>query len=105
MVNLNKEVQFIKTVGPSRAELLNKIGIFTLKDLITYFPREYEDRGKVKKICECADGETALIEAVVVSRIVEIKMRGKSMYKLQLRDETGTCTALWFNQAYLKNIR
>lgn len=104
MVNLNKEIQYIKTVGPSRAELLNKLGIFTLKDLITYFPREYEDRGKVKKICECIDGEIALIEAVVVSRIIEIKMRGKSMYKLQLRDETGTCTALWFNQSYLKNI-
>ena len=104
MVNLSKEVQYIKTVGPSRAELLNKLGIFTLKDLITYFPREYEDRGKVKKICECIDGEMALIEAVVVSRIVEIRMRGKSMYKLQLRDETGTCTALWFNQSYLKNI-
>ena len=99
MVNLSKEVQYIKTAGPSRAELLNKLGIFTLKDLITYFPREYEDRGKVKKICECEDGEIALIEAVVVSRIVEIKIRGKSMYKLQLRDETGKCTALWFNQS------
>lgn len=104
MVNLNKEVQYIKTVGPNRAELLNKLGILTLKDLITYFPREYEDRGKTKKICECVNGETALIEAVVVSRVVEIKMRGKSMYKLQLRDDTGTCTALWFNQSYLKNI-
>ena len=76
MVNLSKEVQYIKTVGPSRAELLNKIGIYTLKDLITYFPREYEDRGKIKKIYECIDGEIALIEAVAVSRIVEIKMIG-----------------------------
>ena len=104
MVNLEKQVQYIKTVGPSRAELLNKLGIHTLKDLITYFPREYEDRGKVKKICECVDGEIALIEAVAVSRIVEVKMRGKSMYKLQLRDETGTCTALWFNQSYLTKM-
>ena len=104
MVNLEKQVQYIKTVGPSRAELLNKIGIYTLKDLITYYPREYEDRGKVKKICECVDGEIALIEAVAVSRVVEVKMRGKSMYKLQLRDETGTCTALWFNQSYLTRI-
>ena len=104
MVNLEKQVQYIKTVGPNRAELLNKLGIFTLKDLITYFPREYEDRGKVKKICECVNGETALIEAIVVSRVVEIRMKNKAMYKLQLRDETGTCTALWFNQSYLKNI-
>ncbi len=104
MVNLEKQVQYIKTVGPNRAELLNKLGIFTLKDLITYFPREYEDRGKAKKICECIDGETALIEGIAVSRIVEVRMRNKSMYKLQIRDDTGTCTALWFNQSYLKNI-
>ena len=44
MVNLNKEVQYIKTVGPSRAELLNKIGIFTLKDLIENMKTEEKQK-------------------------------------------------------------
>ena len=48
-MDLNKEVQFIKGVGPNRVKLLNRIGIYTLNDLITYFPRDYEDRGKIKR--------------------------------------------------------
>ena len=50
MLDLNKEIKYTKGVGPARAELLNKIGIFNLKDLITYFPREYEDRSKPRLI-------------------------------------------------------
>ena len=50
MVNLDKDIQYIKGVGPSRATLLKKLGIYNLGDLITYFPREYEDREKEKKL-------------------------------------------------------
>ncbi|MCI8587212.1 MAG: ATP-dependent DNA helicase RecG [Clostridia bacterium] len=104
MVNLGKEVQYIKTVGPNRAKLLNKLNIYTLGDLITYFPREYEDRSKAKKICECTDGEETLIEAVVIARMTEIKTRKMTICKLMIRDETEICTAIWYNQTYLKNI-
>ena len=104
MVDLNKDVKYVKTVGPNRVKLLNKLNIFTLKDLITYFPRDYEDRSKPKNICECIDGEEVLIQAIVVSRITEIRLRKMTMYKLIIRDETATCTAVWFNQSYLKNI-
>ena len=48
MVDLEKDVKYIKGVGPNRVKLLNKLNIFTLHDLITYFPRTYEDRGKAK---------------------------------------------------------
>ena len=47
-MDLNKDVKYIKGVGPNRVQLLNKLGIFTLKDLITYYPRTYEDRSKPK---------------------------------------------------------
>ena len=52
---------------------------------------------------ECIDGEEALIEAIVVNRMTEIRLKGKTMYKLQVRDESGIGTAIWFNQSYLKN--
>ncbi len=103
MVDLNKDVKYIKGVGPNRVKLLNKIGVFTLKDLITYYPRTYEDRSKPKNICECIDGEETLIEAIAVGRIQEVRLKGKTMYKLQIRDETGSATATWFNQSYLKS--
>lgn len=49
MIDLNKEVQYVKNVGPNRVKLLNKLNIYTLKDLITYFPRNHEDRSVAKK--------------------------------------------------------
>ena len=60
MVDLNKDVKYIKGVGPNRVKLLNRLGIFTLKDLITYYPRTYEDRSKPKNICECIDRRRSL---------------------------------------------
>ena len=105
MIDLNKDVQFIKGVGPNRATLLNKLGIYNLKDLITYFPREYEDRGKVKGIGELKGGEEALICAFPVGRINEVRIRKNLLLcKLIVRDETGTCQITWYNQPYLKNI-
>lgn len=104
MLDLSKNVKFIKGVGPARAELLNTLGIFTLEDLITYFPRGYEDRGKPKTIAEVKDGEEVLINAICVSKIMEKRIRKNMViYKLTVRDETGICYITWFNQRYLKN--
>lgn len=104
MIDLNKDIKYIKGVGPNRATLLNKLGIYNLKDLITYFPREHEDRGKIKGISELEDGEEALICAYPVARMNEIKIRGNLILcKLIVRDETGTCQITWYNQSYLKN--
>ena len=105
MEELTKEVQYVKGVGPSKKLLLNKLGIFTLKDLITYYPRTYEDRSKPTKIAYLEDGQEALIEAIATSRISEIRTRNKRvvLYKLIVRDETGSCTITWYNQKYLRN--
>ena len=103
-MGLEKEIQYVKGVGPNRAKLLQKLGINTLEDLITYYPREYEDRSKPKMITSLVDGEETLIEAMVVSRMSEQRIRkNMTIYKLIVRDETGTCLLTWFNQSYLKN--
>ena len=103
MIDLNNDVKYIKGVGPNRVESLNKLGIYTLKDVITYYPRDYEDRSKPKNIAECEDGEDVLIEAVVVSKMVELRLKkNMTMYKLTVRDETGVCNITWYNQPFLK---
>lgn len=102
-MELSKDVKYIKGVGPNRVQLLNKLGIFTLKDLITYYPRTYEDRSKPKNIEECINGEEVLIEAIACGKLSDVRLRGKTMQKLLVRDETGSCTITWFNQSYLKN--
>ena len=105
MEELNKEVQYIKGVGPSKKLLLNKLGIFTLKDLITYYPRTYEDRSQPVKIAYLQNEQEALIEAIPTARVTEIRTRNKRvvLYKLVVRDETGNCTITWYNQKYLRD--
>ena len=105
-MELKDDVKFVKGVGPNRVKLLNKLNIFTLEDLITYFPREYEDRSKPKKIAETENGEECLIEGIVTSRIREIRTHKRNMtiYKLIVRDETDSCELIWYNQSYLKKM-
>ena len=103
MVDLYKDVKYIKGVGPNRVKLLNKIGIFNLKDLITYYPRTYEDRSKPKNLYECQEGEEVFVRAVACSRLSDIRIKGRTMQKLLIRDETALAEAIWFNQSYLKN--
>ena len=43
-ISLNDSIRYIKGVGPSREKLFNNLGIYTVRDLIYYFPRDYEDR-------------------------------------------------------------
>lgn len=103
MLDLLKDAKYIKGVGPNRIKQLNKLGIYTLEDVITYYPRGYQNRGIKKNIADLVDGEEALIVAKCVSKMTEIKIRkNMSIYKLIVRDETATCTLTWFNSPFLK---
>lgn len=103
-MELNQDVQYIKGVGPTKVKLLNNLGIHTLEDLITYYPRDYEDRGKPKEIEELQDGEEVLIKAVPVSRfhVINVKKNMK-ICKLLVKDKTGNVEIIWYNQPYLKD--
>lgn len=103
MINLEEDVKYIKGVGPKKVVLLNKLGIYTVKDLITYYPRAYEDRSKPKFLYECEDGEEALVEVIACSRATNVRLKGKTMQRLIVRDETASATITWFNQPYLKD--
>ena len=103
MLDLNKDVKYVKTVGPNRVKLLNKLKIYTLKDLIEYYPRDYEDRSKPKNLYECTDGEEVLIEAMPTGRISEMHKGRMTISRLIVKDQTGTCYITWFNQGYLRD--
>lgn len=105
-MELTDDVKFVKGVGPNRVKLLNKLNIYNLEDLITYYPREYEDRSKPKKIADTENGEECLIEGIVTSHIKEIRTHRKNMiiYKLIVRDDTDSCELVWYNQSYLKKM-
>ncbi len=103
MLDLNKDVKYVKTVGPNRVKLLNKLNIYTLKDLITYYPRDYEDRSRPKNLYECMDGEEVLIQAMATGTITEMHKGKMTISRLIVKDQTGTCYITWFNQGYLRD--
>ncbi len=102
MNDLSKEIQYVKGVGPAKAKAFKTLGISTLKDLVTYYPRGYEDRSIIKKLNEINDEEKVCIEVRALTNCtVRIIGRGRSIEKLIVTDETDNMTITWFNQPYL----
>ena len=64
---LDTDIQFIKGVGETRKKYFEKLGIFTLRDLIMNFPRGYEDRRTVKRVSELQFGEMCCVSATVAA--------------------------------------
>ncbi|RDY28686.1 ATP-dependent DNA helicase RecG [Romboutsia weinsteinii] len=103
MIDINKDIQYVKGIGPKKAYKLNKLGIFTLKDLIFYFPRQYEDRNNLKKIIQLENEDKATIKAVIVGVETTSPRKGMNITKVDVRDETGYAKLVFFNQEYVKN--
>ena len=103
MSDLKKDIQFVKGIGPKKAYKLNKLGIFTLKDLLYYFPRQYEDRNNLKKIVELKNEDKATIKALIVGITTSNPRKGMTLTKIDVKDETGYAKLVFFNQPYISN--
>lgn len=102
-IDLEQNIQYMKGVGPAKALLLNKLGIFTVKDLMEYYPRVYEDRTKLKCISEFENGKQALFIATVSSPVKTQRIRKNLViYSTFVSDDTGVCKMTWYNQTYIK---
>jgi ATP-dependent DNA helicase RecG len=99
---LLKKVQYLKGVGPAKSKALAKLDIFTLDDVITHYPRRYEDHSRAMRIIELSDGEMATVKGIVAN-ITETKpRRNMSILKIAVGDESGYVQLVWFNQPFLK---
>lgn len=104
MFDIKNDVKYLKGVGPAKSLLLNKLGINTIKDLIEYYPRSYEDRRNLKNISELLDGEYALFIGEIDTDVKLQRIR-KNLAILHtfVSDETDSCKLTWFNQKYIKD--
>ena len=104
MADLNTDVRYIKGIGEKKAQAFNKLGVFSLYDLISYFPRKYEDRSQYKPIALVMDGEQVCIRAIVADmpRLVRVR-RGMELVKFRAVDESGSVDITYFNQNYVKD--
>lgn len=99
------DIQYVKGVGPKRANCLRRLGVRTLEDLLYLLPWKYQDRGNLKKISEIIPGEELTLCVEVQSARLHFTPRTRfQIFELMVRDETGRLLVKWFNQAYLKNV-
>jgi ATP-dependent DNA helicase RecG len=97
-----KPVQYLKLIGPRRASAMQKLGIFTVRDLLYHFPRRYEDRSRLLPAGACPNGEVATIKGTVLAAQDLKPRRGLTITKLAVHDGTGIFYAVWFNQPFVK---
>lgn len=103
-IALDTSIQFLKGVGPVKAEIFNKIGIHTVDDLIKYYPRVYEDRTQLRKIAEFTEGESVLFTGRLAGKMNLQRTKNRlTIHKVFVTDGTDTCQMVWFNQKYLSD--
>ena len=98
-------IRYVPGIGAVRAKLLEKLGITTVRELLYHFPRGYQDRGNILSISECSDGTVGAFRLTVATAPRTAKIPGnRSVPKFTAFDESGTCTIVFFNQPYVKDI-
>ena len=90
MADLNTDIRFIKGVGETRAKALEKLHIRTLGDLISYYPRRWEDRTKLFPIRDLPEGEYACCRAMLAQEPTAHRISGgQTVVKVRAVDEGG----------------
>jgi RecG-like helicase len=97
-LSLSDNIQYVKGVGPKKAELLKKyLNITTVEDILHYYPYKYIDRSKFYKISEL-NADLPIVQ--VKGKILEYKILGEGKTKrlvATFADNTGTIELIWFN--------
>lgn len=103
-VALNAELTVLQGVGPRHAQTLQKLGLYTLGDMLYYFPRRYEDYSQLKPIKGLWYGEQVTVIGAVQS-VSSRAVRGGKMQLVEaiISDGTGALRLSWFNQPWVAN--
>lgn len=102
-MELSDRICHLKGIGEVRAKLFAKLGILTIQDLLTYYPRAYEDRTRRRAIAELEVGVPACFEAMLISPVKTSRLHnGQRLTRFTVADDTAKLTITFFNQDYQK---
>lgn len=103
MLETDIPVSEIKGIGEGRAKALKKLNIVSVSDVLSHYPRDYEDRSRVTPIKELIPDESAVIVAQLKDEAKTTYFGGMAITKARIYDESGSISAVWYNQPYVKN--
>lgn len=98
-----EDVRCIKGIGAKTAELLQKLDIYTVGDLLSYYPRSYDTYELPVPVGEVREGKMVTIEASVIKSADVTRYRNLQVLTCIVRDPSGTLKLTWYNQPYMKN--
>ncbi|MCD8025586.1 MAG: ATP-dependent DNA helicase RecG [Clostridiales bacterium] len=106
MASLYKmRISDLSGIGAKRAALFNKLGIYSVGDLLNFYPRSYEDWNSVTKIENLESGGVFCIRAVLGTQIVNSRTGGgRIISKGTVYDDTGTLQIIFFNNKYISSM-
>ena len=98
-------IKALRGVGPAKEAAYARLGIFTVGDLLYHFPRAYENRGNVKRLCE-SDGQSKMSVVMTVGTQPRRAMirRGMTLVKFRAYDDSGDCEIVYINQDYVQSM-
>ena len=98
-------VSSLSGVGKTRAAAYERLGIRTLGDLLSHYPRAYENRGDIKTLFEASmRGGKCAVVLTVASECKRAQIRrGMTLLKFRAYDESGTAEITFFNQDFLRD--
>lgn len=99
-MSLETPVQYLKGVGPTRAEAMAELGVHTVRDLLEYYPRDWVFMPEPIPIARMQAGQKVSLMGLIESTDYR-PYRRKPVFEVMLADETGYCRVLWFHGGYL----
>ena len=102
-MRITDSVTAIKGIGDKTAQLMAKLNIFTIRDLLHYFPRDYDTFEDITNISELIVGQQSIISGYIVSVNPLKRVKNLVISNVLVRDKTGAVNITFFNQPYLKS--
>lgn len=103
-MELNDSIRNIKGIGGKSEKLFNKLGIYTVEELLCFYPREYDVFGRIEPVSSLAEGKMVIIEAVLQS-FPKVSISGNlKLVRAVFRDAGGSITAVWFNMPFMAKM-
>ena len=102
LTRLDKPVQFLKGVGPKRAEHLQRMGILTARDLLYHVPRRYDDASTITPVALAQVGMDVTLIGEVRNKGVIPTRSGLRIFQAVIQDESGLITCSWPGQPWVE---
>ena len=96
-------VEFIRGIGPGRAQLLERLGLRTANHLLFNFPRDYQDLSDERTIANLEEGQLQSVRGVIAEVAATSSGFGKSRVAILISDGTGHVRGVWYNQPFMKD--